>query len=85
MTSFTSSVSQLHPAYRTGMKLLIHVSGGGRVHLQLAAHNLDDVAERLRRERALVGQMTFSDDEGEHVRDVLIPSNRIDFVVNADG
>lgn len=66
------------------MKLLIHVSGGGRVHLQTDAHDLGDIAERLRRERALVGQMTFSDEHGERVCEVLIPGSRVDFVIDAD-
>lgn len=64
--------------------LSVHVSGGKRIYLTMDVTGLDDVCERLRRERALIGQMTFSDDEGEHVRDVLIPSSRIDFVVDAD-
>lgn len=84
MTASTSRVPQFRPVSKPGMKLLIHVSGGGRVHLQTDARDLGDIAECLRRERALVGQMTFSDEHGERVCDVLIPSNRIDFVVDAD-
>ncbi len=70
-----------HIQHRT---LLVHMSGGKHIHLTMDVGGLDDVSERLRRERALIGQMTFSDDDGEHVREVLIPSNRIDFVVDAD-
>lgn len=64
--------------------LSVHVWGGQRIQLTMDVGGLDEVGERLRRERALIGQMIFSDDEGERVRDVLIPSNRIDFVVDAD-
>ena len=65
-------------------KLLVHVSGGGRIGLTMDVRGLDDVGDRLRRERALIGQMTVSDEHGEHVCEVLIPSSRVHFVVDAD-
>lgn len=64
--------------------LSVHVSGGKSIDLTMDVSGLEEVGERMRRERALIGQMTFSDDHGEHVRDVLIPSSRIDFVVDAN-
>lgn len=73
-----------HEHGRQRRVLSIHVSGGKRINLTMDVACLDDVAERLRRERVLIGQMSFSDDYGDHLRDVLIPSSCIDFVVDAD-
>lgn len=84
MTS-SSALGHINWHMRNQQSLAIYLAGGRCIDVVINASNMEEVAERLRRERVLIGQMSFTDEEGDHVRDVLIPSNRIDFVVDADG
>lgn len=84
MDLFLATAAATHCPPHCGQHLLVHVAGGGRIRLKTDARNLEEIGGRLRRERALIGQMTFDDDEGEHVCSVLIPSSRIELVIDAD-
>lgn len=64
------------------MDITIHMVGGGRLGLHLDAEGLEDVADILRHERGLLGEM-LPDDAGEPLGRVLVPAHRIQLVAEA--
>lgn len=70
------------PVWRSSlMEVTIHLVGGGQITVLLDAQSLHDLAEHIRRERAIVGRLVpgCSDDQG--CNEVLIPANRIKIAV----
>lgn len=61
------------------MNIVIHMIGGGRLGLGLEADSLEDVADILRHERGLLGDV-LPDEGGEALGRVLIPAHRIQLV-----
>ena len=58
----------------------IHLVGGGVLHLDLDGASPLEVAERLRRERALIGRAVTEADGEPLSGEVLIPVGRLQLV-----
>jgi hypothetical protein len=70
--------------YPVGMDLEVNLLGGGFVRMSLDANTLEDVAELLRRERALIGRSEVTDCAGGVIGDcsgrILIPAQRVQMI-----
>lgn len=66
------------------MDMEINLMGGGFVRLSVDADSLEDVAELLRRERALIGRSDVSEfgvgATGDCSGRILIPAQRIQMI-----
>lgn len=62
----------------------IHLVGGGAISLELEAVDLDDVAHLLSTRRHLIGR-ALSDGAIGNGCLALVPANRIQLVIDADG
>lgn len=69
---------------RASAKLAIDVFmvGGGRSRLEIEAYDLNDISERLRRERSLVGRLLALNEEEAEGR-VLLPAHRVALILEA--
>lgn len=63
----------------------VRLQGGEVIRLLLAEPDLAAVGERLRYERALIGQIVFDDDGCLETAAALIPGHRIQLVVDPHG
>lgn len=63
----------------------VRLWGGETLRLRLAAGDLSAVGEGLRQERALLGRMLVEEDGCSTLVGVLVPSGRIQLVVDHDG
>lgn len=61
----------------------VHVAGGRRLSLKVFADDFEDIARSMIRDRFLMGVFEAGDDEIME-RAILIPTNRIDYVVDLD-
>jgi hypothetical protein len=70
--------------YLADMELEVNLLGGGFVRMSLDANTLEDVAELLRRERALIGRSEVADSAGGVIGDcfgrILIPAQRVQMI-----
>ena len=73
------------PDARPEREYSVHLWGGEALRLRLAARNLSAIGEGLRQERALLGRMLVEEDGCSTLVGVLVPSGRIQLVVDHDG
>ncbi len=62
----------------------VHISGGRRINLRVLADGFEDMARQLTRDRFLLGVVDAPEDDHVPERAILIPANRIDYVVDLD-
>ena len=60
-----------------------YLVGGGVAHMKVEAEDLDGVADLLRRERGVIGQLLAMNGDETVVGRVLIPAHRVAMVVQA--
>lgn len=60
----------------------VHISGGRRINLKVVADDFEDMARQLTRDRFLLGVVDAPEDDHVPERAILIPANRIDYVVD---
>lgn len=62
----------------------VHIAGGRHIHLKVAACDFEDMGRRMMRDRFLIGVIEAAHSDDGLGRTVLIPANRIDYVVDLD-
>lgn len=77
-------LSSVVPDVRPEREYSVHLWGGEALRVRLPAEDLSVVGERLRQERALVGQLLLEQDGCPALVGVLVPGNRIQLVVDHD-
>lgn len=60
----------------------VHISGGRRINLKVVADDFEDMARQLTRDRFLLGVVDTPEDDHVPERAIMIPANRIDYVVD---
>lgn len=64
--------------------LQVHMAGGRHVMVHVEGADLDEVAFRLARDRFLLGALETEQDGCTARKRILIPTSRIDYVVDLD-
>ena len=62
----------------------VHIAGGRRISLKVFADDFEDIARGMIRDRFLMGVFEVDDPDQVMERAILIPTNRIDCVVDLD-
>jgi hypothetical protein len=62
----------------------VHIAGGRRISLKVFADGFEDIARGMIRDRFLMGVFEAGDHDQIMERAILIPTNRIDCVVDLD-
>lgn len=62
----------------------VHIAGGRRVSLKVFADDFESMARQITRDRFLLGVVDAAENECVLERAILIPANRIDYVVDID-
>lgn len=64
--------------------LQVHMAGGRHMMVHVQGTDLDEVAFRLARDRFLVGTLETEQEGYSARKGILIPTSRIDYVVDLD-
>jgi hypothetical protein len=62
----------------------VHIAGGRRISLKVFADDFEDIARGMIRDRFLMGLFEADVQDQMMERAILIPANRIDYVVDLD-